>query len=305
MPKDSPKDAAKKGAKKDVKAKADKSVAPVKKAIEKKPKEKKGGKDVKKGAVGRVQLTRRDKYGPLFDARPRKCHIGQDLKKRNHTDLTRFVRFPRYIRIQRQRKILSKRLKVPPPINQFNHTLPKARTLELFKLLKQYRPETREKKKKRLLRWAKLRAQGKRKPSYKKTQQYIKFGINNVTSLVEKKRARLVVIANDVDPIEVVVWLPALCRKMEIPYVIVKSKSTLGTLVHRKTASCIALTQFKHHHKESFKSIVTLAKEKFNDNTDIRKKWGGGRIGVQSLAKRAKREKQIAAEQLVLKSTKK
>jgi len=33
------------------------------------------------------------------------------------------------------------------------------------------------------------------------------------------------VISHDVDPIELVVWLPALCRKMGIPYCIVKSKA--------------------------------------------------------------------------------
>ena len=36
------------------------------------------------------------------------------------------------------------------------------------------------------------------------------------------------VIAHDVDPIELVVWLPALCRKMGVPYAIVKGKSRLG-----------------------------------------------------------------------------
>lgn len=49
-----------------------------------------------------------------------------------------------------------------------------------------------------------------------------------LTSLQNK--AQLVVIAHDVDPIELVVWLPALCRKMEIPYCIVKGKSRLGSV---------------------------------------------------------------------------
>jgi len=31
----------------------------------------------------------------------------------------------------------------------------------------------------------------------------VRHGVNNVTTLVEKKKAQLVVIANDVDPIEV------------------------------------------------------------------------------------------------------
>jgi ribosomal protein L7Ae-like RNA K-turn-binding protein len=40
-----------------------------------------------------------------------------------------------------------------------------------------------------------------------------------------------VVIAHDVDPIELVVWLPTLCRKMEVPYAIVKGKSRLGAVI--------------------------------------------------------------------------
>ena len=50
----------------------------------------------------------------------------------------------------------------------------------------------------------------------------MKFGLNHVTTLVESGKAQLVVIAHDVDPIELVVWLPALCRKMGVPYCIVK-----------------------------------------------------------------------------------
>jgi ribosomal protein L7Ae-like RNA K-turn-binding protein len=41
-------------------------------------------------------------------------------------------------------------------------------------------------------------------------------------------------IPNDVDPIELVVFLPALCRKMGVPYAIVKGKARLGTVVHQK-----------------------------------------------------------------------
>lgn len=56
----------------------------------------------------------------------------------------------------------------------------------------------------------------------KKKPLVVKFGLNHVTTLVESGKAQLVVIAHDVDPIELVVWLPALCRKMGVPYCIVK-----------------------------------------------------------------------------------
>lgn len=58
--------------------------------------------------------------------------------------------------------------------------------------------------------------------SEKKKPLVVKFGLNHVTTLVESGKAQLVVIAHDVDPIELVVWLPALCKKMGVPYCIVK-----------------------------------------------------------------------------------
>ena len=46
---------------------------------------------------------------------------GQDIQPKR--DLSRFVRWPKYIRLQRQLAILKQRLKVPPPINQFTQAL--------------------------------------------------------------------------------------------------------------------------------------------------------------------------------------
>jgi large subunit ribosomal protein L7Ae len=47
--------------------------------------------------------------------------LGQNIQPKR--DLTRFVKWPRYVRLQRQKAILLKRLKVPPSINQFASTL--------------------------------------------------------------------------------------------------------------------------------------------------------------------------------------
>lgn len=56
---------------------------------------------------------------------------GQDIQPKR--DLTRFVKWPRYIRLQRQRSILYKRLKVPPAINQFTQALDRQTgTFQLF-----------------------------------------------------------------------------------------------------------------------------------------------------------------------------
>ena len=64
--------------------------------------------------------------------------------------MTRFVKWPEYVRLQRQKVILSQRLKVPPAIAQFSHTLDKNTATQLFKLLDKYRPETKQEKKARL-----------------------------------------------------------------------------------------------------------------------------------------------------------
>ena len=42
---------------------------------------------------------------------------------------------------------------------------------------------------------------------------------------------------------QLVVFLPALCRKMGVPYCIIKGKARLGRLVHRKTCTTVAFTQ--------------------------------------------------------------
>src|ERR1700692_1605036 len=88
-------------------------------------------------------------------------HTGQDVRPKS--DLTRFVKWPEYVRLQRQKVILSQRLKVPPAIAQFSHTLDKNTATQLFKLLNKYRPETKQEKKARLLAAAEATAEDKEK----------------------------------------------------------------------------------------------------------------------------------------------
>ena len=73
---------------------------------------------------------------------------------------------------------------------------------QLFKLLDKYRPETKYAKKERLMERAAARAEGKDNATRKRAP-VVRHGVNTVTTLIEKKKAQLVVIANDVDPIEV------------------------------------------------------------------------------------------------------
>jgi len=57
----------------------------------------------------------------------------------------------------------------------------------------------------------------------------VRKGTNETTKAVERGQAKLVVIAEDVDPPEVVAHLPLLCEERKIPYVFVPNKGKLGT----------------------------------------------------------------------------
>jgi large subunit ribosomal protein L7Ae len=148
-------------------------------------------------------------------------------------DLTRYVKWPEYVRLQRQKKILKERLKVPPALAQFTNVLDKNTATSLFKLLNKYRPETSQEKKARLVKEAETIAKDGKKKDGKigDKPMFVKKGLNHCVALIENKKAQLVVIAHDVDPIELVVYLPHLCQKRGIPYCIVK-----GTPIPKKVA---------------------------------------------------------------------
>jgi len=221
---------------------------------------------------------------PLYEKRPKNFGIGQDIQPKR--DLTRFVKWPQYIRVQRQRSILLKRLKVPPPINQFTQTLDKQTSTQLFKLLEKYRPETRGEKKLRLKQRADDQAKTGKPDRPTKRPNSLRSGMNTVTSLIEKKKAQLVIIAHDVEPIELVLHLPTLCRKMGIPYCIVKGKARLGRLVHLKTCSSLALTDINVDDKTGLNKLIEAIKTNFNERYDeLRRHWGGGVLGNKSQAR--------------------
>ena len=99
-------------------------------------------------------------------------------------------------------------------------------------------------------------------PTSKETKKpiFVKYGLNHAVALIEAKKASLVVIAHDVDPIELVVFLPALCRKMGVPYVIVKGKARLGTVVHKKTATLLVLQDVRSEDQKDLATLVSAAK---------------------------------------------
>lgn len=71
----------------------------------------------------------------------------------------------------------------------------------------------------------------------------IKKGTNEVTKVVERGNAAIVIMAADVEPPEILAHMPALCDERNVPYVYVPSKTELGTAIglDKPTAS-IAIT---------------------------------------------------------------
>jgi len=231
---------------------------------------------------------------PLFEKRPKNFGIGQDIQPKR--DLTRFVRWPKYVVLQRQKAVLLQRLKVPPPIHQFSMALDRPTATQVIKLLDKYRPESKEAKKARQMAKAEKKVDGKEAAPAKRAP-VVRAGLNTVTTLVEQKKAQLVVIAHDVDPIELVMHLPALCRKMNVPYCILKGKARLGRVVRRKNCAAMCLTTVNPEDKSALSKVVEAVRNNFNDRSEeVRRHWGGGVLGSKSQARIAKLEKLKAKE---------
>ena len=71
----------------------------------------------------------------------------------------------------------------------------------------------------------------------------VRKGMNETTKAIERGEARLVVIAEDVDPEEIVMHLPVICGEKKIPFVYVASKTDLGKAAGLSVSSAaIAIT---------------------------------------------------------------
>lgn len=82
--------------------------------------------------------------------------------------------------------------------------------------------------------------------------------------------------------------MPALCRKMDIPYCFVRGTAELGQLVHQKSASCVALTEIRKEDEPQVINLVAAFRKNFNENVEMRKKIGGFTKGQKSQIKFAR-----------------
>jgi len=265
--------------------------APKKDSKPKKDAPKKSGKPSGKGKDKQGKEGKEGWPKQLFEPRPKNWTIGNDIKPKR--DLSRVVKWPAYIRRQRQKRVLLKRLRVPPAVNQFRYTIDKNNKKELFKFAAKYKPEGAVERRKRLKGEATAKLKDpKTKPSLPEPRLY--FGVQRVFRLVEQKRAKLVLIAHDVDPIEIILCLPALCKKQGIPFCIVKGKANLGKLVGMKTATCLAFVDIQNSDKGPFDKICAAIKLSYAEKFDaVSHKWGGLRLSRKS-RQQASRKKRLA-----------
>ena len=72
----------------------------------------------------------------------------------------------------------------------------------------------------------------------------LKKGVNEATKAIERATAKLIIIAEDVTPPEIVAYLPILCEEKKIPYTFIPTKKELGKAAGIKVGTtAIAITE--------------------------------------------------------------
>merc|ERR1719329_42489 len=202
---------------------------------------KKGKKVVSSGAASKSSGS-----GSLFKKTERNFRIGGNIQPVRN--LTRYVKWPKYVRIQRQ-------------------------------------------KKDRLQSEAEARKGGNKADKIGPKPIHLNFGLNHVTTLVEEGKAKLVAIASDVEPVEMMSFLPSLCKSKNVAFCIVKGKHNLGKLLGLKTATCVAVTDVRKEDMQDFNTLQKTFMANFNENLALNKSYGGGLMGIKNQHMMAKREK--------------
>lgn len=88
----------------------------------------------------------------------------------------------------------------------------------------------------------------------------VRIGANEVTKAVERGEAKLVLIAQDVDPKEIVMHLPLLCDEKNIPYSYVATKKDLGNKAGIGVGTtAIAITDYGDSKKDLDELVKKLA----------------------------------------------
>jgi len=89
----------------------------------------------------------------------------------------------------------------------------------------------------------------------------IKKGVNETTKAVERGFAKLIVVAENVDPKEIVMHLPLLAKEKNVPIIAVDDKEELGKAVGIEVAaSSVAVIDFGKA-KNEFENLLKKIEE--------------------------------------------
>lgn len=92
--------------------------------------------------------------------------------------------------------------------------------------------------------------------------------------------------------------MPALCVKKNVPFVIFRAKARLGQLVHKKTATCIAIEQVLPEDSSQLKTLQNKARKLYNKRyNEYKNQWGKERKGIKTKQRLDKRNRARVAEQ--------
>ena len=87
-------------------------------------------------------------------------------------------------------------------------------------------------------------------------------GANEVTKQVERGQAKLVVMAEDVSPPEILFHVPLLCENKSIPYGYISTKKELGNLVRINVGSAaIALEKLGTNNENVLDNLIKKLEE--------------------------------------------
>lgn len=89
----------------------------------------------------------------------------------------------------------------------------------------------------------------------------LRKGTNESTKAIERKQAALVVIAEDVEPAEIVAHLPPLCDEKGIPYIYVPNKRELGAAAGLDVGSAAITIAEAGQATAAVKEIVERVRE--------------------------------------------
>jgi len=89
----------------------------------------------------------------------------------------------------------------------------------------------------------------------------IRKGTNETTKSIERGRAKLVVVAENVEPPEIVAHIPLLCDERKAPYVYVPDKRRIGSVIGLSVGSAAAAIEEPGDAKNLVDEIVSKLKE--------------------------------------------